>query len=327
MFIKAYGVHIGSISDGEQLLQSIEEGKKPEEICVSKIEEIASNRKYRRMDRISLLVELCATQLMESWPGERCENKRFGSILNTSYGCIDTNLTFIEEFQSGDVGQLSAIDFSHTVYNAALGHMCKNHHLEGPSTLMLSSNHLFEAEQFLKKDKADRIVSGGAEILPLEIQEYYEKLNVNVTESACLLGLEAKSGSDDLAEIVDFNGVNLFHHPYMDQEKQDSQEDIQRIKKNIEMLKERNHELFDSIDLVVTSSAAALNPDIKKEAEKYFEGKTIVSPYEVLGETLGAALAINILYAALKLKKENLHTALVGNYDITGEYITYLIRR
>ena len=83
----------------------------------------------------------------------------------------------------------------------------------------------------------------------------------------------------------------------------------------------------NSIDLVVTSSAAALNPDIKKEAEKYFEGKTIVSPYEVLGETLGAALAINILYAALKLKKENLHTALVGNYDITGEYITYLIRR
>lgn len=327
MFIKTYGVFAGSISGGEDLVRSIDEGKKPKENRVSQIEEIASNRKYRRMDRISLLVELCASKLMETWPGERCDNKRFGSILNTSYGCIDTNLKFIEEFLSGDMGQLSAIDFSHTVYNAALGHMCKNHHLEGPSTLMLSSNHIFEAIQFLKKNKAERIVVGGAEILPEEVEKYYESLGVKVTESGCLFGLERNKGEDDIAEIVDFNGVNLFHHPYMDQEEWDCSKDIIKIKHNFEMLRARNQDVFDDVELVVTSSASSLNEEIKKEVEKYFEGKMIVSTQEILGETLGAALAINILYAALKMKKENLHVAVVSNYDITGEYVSYLIRR
>ena len=327
MYIKAYGVYAGSISGGEELLHSIDSGIKPKENKVSKIEQITLNRKYRRMDRISLLVELCASALMESWVGERCDNKKFGSILNTSYGCLDTNFKFIDEFLSQDAGELSAIDFSHTVYNAALGHMCKNHHLEGPSTLMLSSNYLFEAEELLKNGKAERIAAGGAEILPGELEKYFNGLNVHVTESGCILGIGRDKEDKDIAEIIDFNGINLFHHPYMDNEKTNVTDDNVRIRRNFELLRKRNPERFERIDLVVTSSAAALDHEIKKEADLYFADKKVISTYETLGETLGAALGINILYAAVKLKKENLHTALVSNYDITGEFVSYIISR
>ena len=327
MYIKDYSVRLGSINNGGDLLEVIEGKKSITSNKVADIDSVTGIRKYRRMDRMSLLGEILMGDLMKDYEPGWIEEKKFGSVLNTSYGCLDTNIKFIREFISGDESQISAIDFSHTVYNAALGHMCTNYRMKGPSTMLLSSNYISVAKQLLNDKKAEYVMAGGIEPFSEELNTYMQKIAVNTNESGCLFLLSNEKNEDDIGEIVDYAATFIDNHPYMIGDKSKEGDDGEKIRACMEKLKQKIG--FDEkVAFIVESTPFFGNHSNEDEAINIvFPGAEKVYIREKTNETFGASLGVAILYAALRIKRDGLTTAVVNHMDINGTFVSYLIKR
>ena len=122
----------------EELLDSMLASEKVCSENIIDIEELKKNRKFRRYDRFSIISELGAEKYAPEI-GTYGDNRNIATVFSTSYGPIMTNINFISSIHNpGKVP--SPTEFSHTVNNAALGHICKDMKLKGPSTQLLSSN-------------------------------------------------------------------------------------------------------------------------------------------------------------------------------------------
>jgi len=330
MFIKYYSIRVGSITDGEGLLKTIDGGTDIDSNKVTDIDDMCGKRQFRRMDRISLLGEVLMRDLMKNTETRQIDEKRIGSVLNTSYGCLDTNIKFIGEYLSGDKSKISAIDFSHTVYNAVLGHMCKNYRIKGPSTMLLSSNYLFAAQQFMSENKAEYMIAGGVEIFVEELAEYMRQMKVPITEAGCLFLLGNEKNENDYAEIVDYCAVSLRAHPYMTKNvtnvfRDDTREKIERC---LRIFADYHSLSKKGVDFVVESTP--VRSDYSQElntVREVFPNSDVVLIRERTGETFGASLGIAVLYATLRMKRDNNHVAVVNHIDINGSFISYLIKR
>lgn len=328
MYIKAYSVRSGSVNNGADLLDVVDGRKEIENSKVADIDSIAGLRKYRRMDRISLLGEVLMGDLMKGHEPGWIEENKIGSVLNTSYGCLDTNIKFIREFVSGDESQISAIDFSHTVYNAALGHMCTNYRMKGPSTMLLSSNYPEVANQLLNDKKAEYMMAGGVEPFSEELDDYMHELGVSITESGCLFLLSNEKEEDDFGEIVDYAAAFISNHPYMngDKSKGLGENAAEKIRTCMDKIKKKS-ELADEVAFIVESTPVSDNhSDEDKAIEAVFPQTERVYIREKTHETLGASLGIAILYAALRLKRDGKKAAVVNHLDINGTFVSYLIK-
>lgn len=324
IYINGYGLNLAEITNSKELLELVGHNEKLQYYSVPDLEQLGSQRKYRRYDRFSLLIEKSMLSLFGGKSYEEDEQMSFrtGSVINTSYGCLDTNINFIDEINDS-ISQISPILFAHTVYNAALGHMCQNYKLRGPSTMVLSSNYIFIAMQMLKENRVKYCYAGGAEIYIKELYEYLKKKNIIFRECSCILKLCSEIEEDTIGEIVDFSECNFFGHPYIG----DEEISKQKILQNIEGLLERNQ--LEAKDISFTVASSLYGSGYKEEEQAFSEklkGVEAVSIINNIGETLGASLGVSILYAVEKLKLQGKEFALVNNFDIGGNYVTYLVK-
>lgn len=326
IYIDDYGLCLGKISNIEDVVELVEKNLRIEDVNNSDLEEIGKRREYRRMDRFSLLVEQAMQHMIANGQTQIRNNEeefRIGSIINTSYGCLDTNLEFIRQIEMNDLSQLSPTLFAHTVYNAALGHMCQKYKFRGQSTMVLSCNYIFIAMQMIKHHNVEYCYAGGAEAYIKELIEYLESIQVKFTECACILKLENEKRAGTIGEIIDFSECNMHGHPYFGQ-KDMSEKNIQQC---ITDVLKRNQIVSEDISFVVSSSFYDSESIVEEKVIQTVIPNVQVIPIKhYIGETLGAALGVAILYSSKKLENQEGKYALVCNYDIGGNYIVYLIK-
>lgn len=316
IYISGYGLFLANIKTAKDFLRLIDE---KEEILCNKIEElkdVAEQKQYRRMDRFSILSVLSAKALLDS-AEETLSPYRCASIINTSYGCLDTNLDFIQDILSDDI---SPIKFSHTVYNASLGHVCKNFGIKGASTMVLSSNYIYVAMALLSSGKADYVLAGGIEVYIQELENYFKSIGIKTSECGCFVGLTKTLTKKCLARIVDFNECNFGGHPYLD----DTKIDAKKILHNINSALINANISKEDINIIISSSISYSMPE-SEAISQLFMGTEIINLNYYIGETLGASLGVNLLYAALKLNNTKGKYALVNNFDLGGNYVSYIL--
>ena len=100
----------------------------------------------------------------------------------------------------------------------------------------------------------------------------------------------------------------------------------EKLYQNVNMIFDNNNITANDVDLIVASSLYGSRYKEEEEVlEDIFKQKKIVPITRYIGETLGASLGVSILYAAKELKKINKRYSLVNNYDIGGNFQTYLV--
>ena len=98
--------------------------------CVIDSDESMNSREYRRMDRFSVIAMQGMGSLMQDVvEADSKSESDVATIVNTSYGPLETNKEFIASIHEGDGSVASPIVFSHTVNNAAIGYICKKYQL------------------------------------------------------------------------------------------------------------------------------------------------------------------------------------------------------
>lgn len=325
VYINGYGILLPEIKDSEEFIKRIEQGERLEHTSIDYVTECMNSRSYRRMDRFSVLALLCFENLMCKFK-DAYEPNDIGTAVNTTYGCLEVNVDYLSELIEQDYKDVSPIKFSHTVYNACLGHICKKFKLKGPSTMLLSSNSIYIAMSLLNSKKVKYMLVGGVEACLGELSDDFHSRDVITTECGISLALANEMNESTIGKIIDFNEYNFGGHPYLG----DSSFDAQQINKNMLDLLEKYEISSEDIGLVVSSSLMSEELDEEIQAIQSIFGERVIikSLQSVVGETLGASLELNMLYASLYLKNsEHLNYALVNHYDISGNYITYLISR
>lgn len=284
------------------------------------LDEFSGKREYRRMDRFSLL-SVIGTQLFVEKMGISLENHSVATIMNTSYGPISTNIEFVKNLVSEHKDILSPTLFSHTVNNAALGHICKKFQLKGPSTLLLSSNVLNVSEGMLKSKKANAVLAISVE----ENNRFIEDLNIKSPDIVCCILLkDTIDNGENKCRIIRTKEMNLGGHLYCGNDVK-----LQRTEDMINKLLSESQAENEKIKYAIISTADSEYERIQNEILKTINKDIrVINLYKSFGETLGASLNLGLYIATLLLNTdsiENQSMCLVNTWDISGNYISALL--
>ncbi|ASA20194.1 beta-ketoacyl synthase N-terminal-like domain-containing protein [Paenibacillus donghaensis] len=316
------------------------------------IPELLPRAKMRRMDRYAYMTVYTSQIIADEAGLENFRPERTGTIFNTGYGPLNTNLAFGESVAMGDPDCASPMLFSSTVSNACVGHVAIQLGLKGVSTVLMGSNHIGYSLDLLLDNRADAILTGG-------VEEYCEPLfrsfksigqsgstQVPLSEGAATLLLERSShvSSDRvpsvLCEVLAYSEGNLGGHPLVEPELILSSAGFLMVMSNA---LEQAGLTPDRIQLVIKAASGTASCD-EAEAEaldRLFVDKVqTCAPKHALGETLGASLAMNTAIGALCLQKQEvpqpvlgsaasaeLHYVLVNAYDVSGNLTSLVLGR
>lgn len=327
MYINAVGIEYPDMEElNKQLLLEILGGKR---ICIEHqldISNCENSREYRRFDRFSIIAMQGIKKIMKAVDGQDIvKGYDMATVFNTSFGPIKTNLDFIHTIYEKDGTVPSPITFSHTVNNAALGHVCKNQKFKGPSTLLLSSNGIGVAESILKNKSAKEVLVIGAEQYCDELQMSYRQRGIQVVEAVAVILGSLEKSENTYCRFLNYSEGNLGCHPIygrqitrLDFIEKLTEKAIQRSQVSSADIQYAVINSFDdSITQTQTEYYKKLNPDIQ-----------VINLYDSLGEMLGADFNVGATVIA-KLYQENMieegKCCILHSFDISGNYITYVL--
>lgn len=285
----------------------------------------SNRREFRRIDRMSMLALLCYEKLLEPYLETESDIENYGTIINTVFGPIETNVEFANSIVHGNPEAASPISFSHTVNNAALGHVCKKYKIKGPSTLLLSSNIIEVANNLILSKKAETIFACG-------LDQYFEELycslkerGFEVVETAVGLTLDMKKNDHTYCEIIGGYEENLGGHPYF----QDNQIEFFRVENiTFEVVHKSGLDPSHIRYFIINSAYEEIISEELRVAKLLNSNCEVINTGKCIGETLGATLLLNLAVAALLCKVGKISPEdgiLVGSYDISGNYIAYIV--
>lgn len=310
---------------------------------------LINKREYRRMSRYAYMTLYGTKQILES---EECKNlaldlENVGTIFNTVYGPFNINLSFAEKVYKDDPDIASPMVFASTVSNAAVGHVCMNLGLKGPSTILMGSNNIGYSYELLKSGKGEAIFTGGIEEYNASLSDAYKRYsncNTGISEAiATMLLKECKE--DDIekcyCEIVGYTERNIGTNPLVEPEKEIN---ANGIVYSIEKMLYKHNVKPEEIDLVFTAKdgSETMEKVENRILDEIFDNRVDnVFSKSIFGETMGASLSLNTIIAALCLKmnyvpkrlinKEadllNPKYILVNSLELTGLYSSILLRK
>ena len=307
----------------EELLDSMLASEKVCSENIIDIEELKKNRKFRRYDRFSIISELGAEKYAPEI-GTYGDNRNIATVFSTSYGPIMTNINFISSIHNpGKVP--SPTEFSHTVNNAALGHICKDMKLKGPSTQLLSSNCIGAAERMISSGSAEKAVVIGAEQYCNDMHGFFEEKGISVNEAVSGFVLTEKKTEHSVCRFISSYESNIGGHPIFDDESVDSA----RVKHSIERAVKKSGADPSKIKYAfVNTSDSGL---LKTQTEAYKEisdSINVINLYDSIGEVLGAGLCAQAVSASFMFscgRAGGNQLIFINNIDISGNYIVYSI--
>lgn len=311
-----------SEKENRSIIDKIEKGESLFGNNEINLDQFSGKREYRRMDRFSLL-SVAGTQQIVEKIGASFENCRIATVMNTSYGPIRTNIEFVKNLVSKHEDTLSPTLFSHTVNNAALGHICKQFQLKGPSTLLLSSNTLNVSEGILKSGKADAVLVISVE----ENNRFVEKFNIKCPDIACCILLKnTLDNGEDKCRIIGVKEMNLGGHLYYGDEV-----DLRRTEDMINKLLSESKAENEKVKYAIISTADNESERIQNEIFKKINNNIrVINLYKAFGETLGVSLNLGLYVATLLFNSQRLKDqsmCLINILDISGNYISALLGR
>ncbi|EGO8385842.1 hypothetical protein EWY11_06230 [Enterococcus faecalis] len=285
--------------------------------------ELSKIRKYRRLDRMSLLA-IAAGQ--GNILGE-VDRRKVGTIFNTSYGPVDTNLKFIKSYLEKGVVGVSPIQFSHTVNNAALGHFCQVYQHIGPSTMLLNSNYLAMSARMIKNGRVDSIFTCGLEPHSEILKRSFAQIDQQFLENASTMFLSTEQKSQSI-RLVSYTEYYIGQHNYF-----------------TGLHREFSHLLFNFLgelcqcydlqnnsllSFISNNSIDAERQEEKDGLKEYFQESveyvnTNLEIFEALGGNLGVVCNVGITQL-LKSDKTNC-CVIVADYDLSGNCNLFLLSK
>lgn len=315
------------VQEEKELLDNILNGVILLKGGVISLSEYVRMREYRRMDRISILALLGFQPIIQKYINEGYDLIPCGTVMNTCFGPIETNIEFATSIVKNSEDGISPILFSHTVNNAALGHVCKKYCLKGPSTLVLSSDSLGIAIDLLASTKTDLVIHCGIDQHSQHLSKEFEHIGIKNNELVATIGLEQKKTDSSYSQILGGRTINLGGHPYFS----DGDDDFSGMEEHYDKLLQLNNIDKKKIAYVITNNQYECLIKREQSFIKTLNDKCIyLNVGENVGEILGASLTFNIIIASLLCKHKYIESGqviLASAYDISGNYITYLIER
>ncbi len=305
---------------------------------------IVPSKKRRRMNRYSDMAVYSAGNAIRDakLDIENIDPFKIGTIYSTGYGPLSSNLEFTDMLLKGDPDLCSPTVFANTVSNACIGHICMYLGLKGVSTIVMGSNSIGYSQMLLNKGDADYILTGAIEEYNPDLYASFKRnnlsQNVDISEAAVSLVLTSKVVNNNYyCDLVDFAEINIGKYPLVNQNTEKSKEQIKYI-----LSKFLTKYPAETIDCVFNANNNSYFDNIENEVlENFFDKETIITKLkEFAGETLGSSLSLTIGVAALCLQKgkipknlagisnkSGINRILVTGYDVTGNYILYLLQK
>lgn len=284
-------------------------------------------RDIRRTDKFTklLLMSLEASLIDGGYSVEHIEGTETGTVMNTWYGPLNTNLEFAAQVLTNDVEALSPTVFSNTVTNAAMGHMCLLFGLKGESLVLVCTNPLRFAQYVLDKPHIKRVVVSGvdeySEELSDDINNYHSCSSYNrkrkIIDGAATLILEKNDAKDEQAIILENYDISLDLDFFFNGELV-----VDRKSKNkiLELLRSINVK-YPNITSVVVSDVSDKINNIEKSV---FEGKEIITLASRIGN-MGGANFLTAIGIATKEYLKNDAMLCICNVDISGNYSVVIL--
>lgn len=256
--------------------------------------------------------------------------QRFGTVINTSYGPLDTNINFAKSVLKKDPDFVSPTLFANTVTNAALGHLCIINGFKGDSTFLMGSNPISYVNQLIKNGNSDYIFVGAVEEFSEQLQEEYTlhyKQFLKVPLSECGAGLIVKRVEENSNEqvkgyIYKSYGCSFEQNPYLEQidraaVKKQMAEQFQAIKKD-----------FNEIDLVVKCGVGTQLESIEQELLTENNYTNTINLKENVGEIFGANLLASVVLC-LDIMQHNtaIRKVVINHIDISMNFNSIVIGR
>jgi len=338
VYINGIGTAIPGVSESEEILHILEKKQMINDAKIQEIPPFISSRKTRRMDRFSVLMLYGAYCVFKDLSKLRSdfESYEVGAIYNSIFGSLNTILEFAECLSEDSEIEPSPLTFANTVLNACVGHLCIELGLKGVSTMMLGSNYIGYAMQLIQHGRAKIVVGGGLDEYNQELFETFTEREINVREGVSTIVLADEKNPDSFCEVIAYSEVNLNDHYCFDVQFKPDPNDI---KKAINNVLTKANLAAKHIDVVITASDNQDFTSVEVSAIHSVLGETIptLHPKYTLGELLGASLGINITVGALILKKQkipllvesnkSLKYVLVNDFNISGNYTTFILKR
>lgn len=323
VYLSCPNIALPSDKSDEELLKAV---LKSEKVCSEKnidIQGMKKDRKYRRYDNFSVISEIGIEKYLPEIDADG-ENREIATVFSTSYGPIKTNMDFISSIHNADKVP-SPTEFSHTVNNAALGHICKDLRLKGPSTLLLSGNSIGAAERLINSRKAEKALIICADQYCEDMQEYFIKREIEVNEAVAGFFLTREKTDNSLCCIKAGYEGNLAGNPIFE----GSESVVEHISGITERFAAKNE--FDVSKLryvFVNTFDKEMYEKQKSVYKKLNPNAEIINMYDSLGSTLGADLCVQTSIAALAVEYGYIRDdelICVNSLDVSGNYMIYII--
>lgn len=307
----------------EELLGAV---LRAEKVCSESfidIQEMKKNRKFRRYDNFSVISEIGIEKYLPEIDTEG-DNRDIATVFSTSYGPIMTNMDFISSIHNVDKVP-SPTEFSHTVNNAALGHICKDLSLKGPSTLLLSSNSIGVAERLINSGKAEKSLVICADQYCEDMYKRFRDRGIEVNEMVSGFVLTREKNDNTVCCIEAGYEGNLAGNPMLE----DSSFSTERIRGITERFADKKEFDVSKIRYVFVNTPDKEMFEVQKDAYKKLNEKAeMINLYDSVGSAIGADLAVQTAAAAFAVKYgavEADELICVNSLDISGNYMIYVI--
>lgn len=351
--ISTLGVHIAELWENlnKHSIEDVNQYTMP-----IKVPLIIEKSDIRRMSRYAYMALYSTKIIADKRDNEinKLDKNKVGTIFNTGYGPLSTNIKFGEKVIKKNPDFASPTMFSSTVSNACVGNVCINTGFKGPSTILLGSNNIGYAYELISSGSAKGIFTCGIEEYCEELLNSFNEFNnsdsIGVSEASVSILMESlEEGSEEyleleesiLCEIVAYSDRNIGAHPLI---VRDLDIDSNIFASNMKSLFEIGNIKETDVSFVVTAKSGLKKSDLAEDIaiKEIFSDDIIqISPKLFFGETLGASLSLNTLIAALCLSKQEvpklftsekiekiypIKYAVVNGYDVSGNTTSILLK-
>lgn len=265
--------------------------------------------------------------------------ERLGTVFTTGFGPLNSSIKFADSVANQDWEFCSPLVFANSVNNTCIGHICMTFGLKGVSTMLMASDNLTFSQLLLNQNKADYILTGALDEYCFELFEALtsrsNKISENVNFSEGAVALLVKKGycADAYCNIKKIVQCSIDKYPLVEQI--DKENAITQIGNLCNSIAEEDSDAFFG------AGNGTYFDVIEAEAvKKYLSPNTafVNNIKSIFGETLGASFNLNIMVAALCLKrgilpslldknKRPVRKILVSGYDMAGNYMIAILKK
>lgn len=269
---------------------------------------------------------------------EKLDKDKIGTIFTTGYGPANSSMAFAKSISEKDWESCSPTIFANSVNNTCIGHICMNLGIRGVSTMFMGSNNILYTQMLFEQNKANYIITGAIEehCSPL-FDAICRKKNMPISylnEAATAFMTASGIAEQAYCVIEKIEECNIGAYPVTNNLY--AQDVIEKLEYMYQKISENT-----VIDAVLGSTSKNFFDDIEEAVvNKNFskDVKYVKSVKSIFGETLGASFNVNIMVAAICLKKgylplkldsneTKIRTILVSGYDLSGNYMLAILRK